>query len=304
MIRRACLTALLALTVSSAFGAPRYDHLYAFGDSYSDNGAGESFTKALSTQKVKDAQELPGSLYWKGRWSNGPTAVENVASALKVPLTDYAIGGAKSGNGNYYAWMQPSRDTGVFGQIAEHLNAAKAHKADPNALYFIFISANDFFEWADFSHPESIDVLSQNSVANIKKATEMLIAAGARHVMVVGSTDLSHVPAVVQGNQVKNAEEYQRILEQKLPEMLTTLAKAQHVSLIYFDHLAFSNKLRAAPDVAGFKNMDSPCQPTYPEVKAACGNPDTYYYWDEWHPTRKVHALAAEAMLETLKASR
>lgn len=304
MIRRACLTALLALTVSSAFGAPRYDHLYAFGDSYSDNGAGESFTKALSTQRVKDAQELPGSLYWKGRWSNGPTAVESVASALKVPLTDYAIGGAKSGNGNYYAWMQPSRDTGVFGQIAEHLNAAEAHKADPNALYFIFISANDFFEWADFSHPESIDVLSQNSVANIKKATEMLITAGARHVMVVGSTDLSHVPAVVQGNQVKNAEAYQRILEQKLPEVLTTLAKAQHVSLIYFDHLAFSNKLRAAPDVTGLNNLDSPCQPTYPEVKEACGNPDTYYYWDEWHPTRKVHSLAAEAMLETLKASR
>lgn len=213
MIRRACLAALLALTVSSAFGAPRYDHLYAFGDSYSDNGAGENFTRALSQQKVKDAQELPGSLYWKGRWSNGPTAVEDLAHALKVPLTDYAIGGAKSGSGNYYAWMAPSRDTGVFGKIAEYLKAADAHKADPNALYFIFISANDFFEWADFSHPESIEVLSQNSVANIQKATETLITAGAKHVMVVGSTDLSYVPAVVQGSQVKNATEYQRKLE-------------------------------------------------------------------------------------------
>lgn len=200
--------------------------------------------------------------------------------------------------------MAPSRDTGVLGQIADYLKAAEAHKADPNALYFIFISANDFFEWADFSHPESIDVLGQKSVANIRKATEMLVTAGARHVMVVGSTDLSHVPAVVQGNQVKNAADYQRILEQKLPNLLTTMAKAQHVSLIYFDHLAFSNKLRAAPDGAGLKNLDSPCQPTYPEVKPVCENPDSYYYWDEWHPTRKVHSLAAEAMLETLKASR
>ena len=304
MIRHACLAALLTLTASTAFGAPSYDHLYAFGDSYSDNGAGEAFTRTLATQKVKDAQELPGSLYWKGRWSNGPTAVEDLAHALKVPLTDYGIGGAKSGNGNYYAWMEPSRDTGIFGQIADHLKAAKTHKADPNALYFIFISANDFFEWADFSHPESIDVLSQNSVANIQKATETLIAAGAKHMMVVGTTDLSHVPAVVQGNQVKNATEYQQILEQKLPAMLTTLAKAHHVSISYFDHLAFSNKLRAAPDVAGLKDLDTPCQTTYPNVKPVCENPDAHYYWDEWHPTRKVHTLAAEAMLETLKASR
>lgn len=129
-----------------------------------------------------------------------------------MPLTDYAIGGAKSGSGNYYAWMAPSPDTGVFGQIADYLKATEVHKADPNALYFIFISANDFFEWADFSHPESIKVLSQNSVANIQKATEMLITAGARHVMVVGSTDLSHVPAVVQGGQVESAAQYQRIL--------------------------------------------------------------------------------------------
>jgi len=35
-----------------------------------------------------------------------------------------------------------------------------------------------------------------------------------------------------------------------------------------------------------------------------CADPDSHYYWDEWHPTRKVHSLAAEAMLETLKASR
>lgn len=82
------------------------------------------------------------------------------------------------------------------------------------------------------------------------------------------------------------------------------MAKDQHVSLIYFDHLAFSNKLRAAPDSTGLKNLDSPCQPTYPDVKPVCENPDTHYYWDEWHPTRKVHALAAEEMLETLKASR
>ncbi|MGH8394074.1 MAG: SGNH/GDSL hydrolase family protein, partial [Pseudomonas sp.] len=108
----------------------------------------------------------------------------------------------------------------------------------------------------------------------------------------------------VQGNQVENAKNYQQTLEQKLPVVLNTLAKTHQVSISYFDHVAFSDKLRAAPEVAGFKDLDTPCQHTYPDVKPVCENPDAHYYWDEWHPTRKVHALAAEAMLETLKSSR
>lgn len=299
MIRRACLAAVLTFCASTAFGASTYDHLYAFGDSYSDNGAGAAFTAQLVQQKVKDAQALPGDLYWQGRWSNGPTAIEGLAAGLEVPLTDYAVGGAKSGHGNYYAWMMPARDTGVLGQVADYLKVAKNHKADPKALYFIFISANDFFEWADFSHPESIEALSETSLANIRSATEQLIAAGAKHVMVVGSTDLSHVPAVVQGNQVEHAKKYQQLLEQKLPVVLASLGSS---TVTYFDHLAFSDALRANPVANGFKDLDTPCQVTYPDVKPACADPDAHYYWDEWHPTRKVHALAAQAMLNMLNA--
>ncbi|VVN69843.1 hypothetical protein PS720_00351 [Pseudomonas fluorescens] len=90
----------------------------------------------------------------------------------------------------------------------------------------------------------------------------------------------------------------------KLPSLLTTLARDNHVSIIYFDRLAFSNKLRAAPDVAGLTDLDTPCQAIYPDVKPVCESPDARCYWDEWHPTRQVHILAAEAMLETLKFSR
>lgn len=72
MIRRACLAALLTLSASTAFGVSNYDHLYAFGDSYSDNGAGEALTTRLAAQKVKEAQALPGPLYWKGALEQWP----------------------------------------------------------------------------------------------------------------------------------------------------------------------------------------------------------------------------------------
>lgn len=305
MIRRTGFAALLLVGgMASALGAPRYDHLYAFGDSFSDNGASETLTRSLVAQKVKDAQELPGPLYWQGRWSNGPTAVEVLAKALKTPLTDYAVGGAKSGNGNYYELMSEARDTSALGQIADHLAAAKTHKADPNALYFIFISANDFFEWADFSHRETLDRLSQTSLANIRQAVEQLAAAGAQHFMVVGTVDLVHVPAVVQGQQQAHAAEFQQALVRELPGVLDDLAKRLQVDIHYFDHRAFSDGIRAASGHAGLAHLDTPCQPTYPQAKPACANPDAYYYWDEWHPTRKAHALAAAAMLKTLQDDR
>lgn len=63
-------------------------------------------------------------------------------------------------------------------------------------------------------------------------------------------------------------------------------------------------KLRAAPASHGLKDLDTPCQATYPDVKPRCAEPAAHYYWDEWHPTTTIHGLAAEGMVEALKGDR
>ncbi|OLF55590.1 SGNH/GDSL hydrolase family protein [Pseudomonas chlororaphis] len=300
-MRKTLLAPLLALSLAAShcLAGPSFDRLYAFGDSYSDNGASERLTRDMLAHQIKDAQQLPGELYWQGRWSNGLTAVEVLAKRLDLPLADHAVGGAKSGRNNYYAWMTAYRDTGVSGQIDDYLAAAKG-QADPRALYFIFISANDFFEYADFGHQEPLDALAASSLEHIQAAVSRLAGAGARHFLVVGSTDLSHAPAVVAGGQSEQARHYQGILQQQLPPLLTAASQKLGVQISYFDHIAFSDQLRRQPAEHGLTQLDQPCQPTYPEVKPACADPDRYFYWDEWHPTRKVHALAGEAMAKVL----
>lgn len=304
-MRQILLAPLLALSLAagSCLAGPALDHLYAFGDSYSDNGASDRLTRDMLARQFKDAQPLPGELYWQGRWSNGPTAVEVLAQNLRLPLTDHAVGGAKSGRNNYYAWMTAYRDTGVSGQIDDYLANAKG-QADPRALYFIFISANDFFEHADFGHQEPIDELAASSIEHIRDAVSRLAGAGARHFLVVGSTDLSHAPAVVAGGQREQALRYQQRLQRQLPTLLATLSQQLAVRLTYFDHIAFSDRLRGQAAEHGLTQLDQPCQPTYPEVKPACAQPDGYFYWDEWHPTRKVHALAGAAMAKALDQDR
>lgn len=281
----------------AATAAP-IERIYAFGDSYSDNGASARLTREMLEKGVKDAQHLPGELYWQGRWSNGPTAVEVLAQRLDAQLTDYAVGGAKSGQNNYYAWMTPYRDTGVSGQIDQYLGALRGQPADSAALYFIFVSANDFFEHADFGRTQPLDQLAKDSVEHVLEAAGRLARVGARRFMVVGSTDLSVVPAVVTAGQVELARRYQQGVNGALPAQLAQLGKAQALDVTYFDHSAVSSQIRSAAGQYGLNNLIAPCQPTYPEVKSACATPDSYYFWDEWHPTRRVHALVGAAMAQ------
>lgn len=125
----------------------------------------------------------------EGRWTNGATAVEVIADNFGVPLTDYAVGGARSGNGNYYSWLDPFQDTGVFGQVEQFVTELAGQPADGDGLYFIFASANDFFEYSDFGLPGTLQELANQTVDNIGQSVSELSALGAKQFLVVNSSD-------------------------------------------------------------------------------------------------------------------
>ena len=274
--------------------------IFAFGDSYSDDGASFRLTEKLVKQEVEDAIELPGDLYWKNRWTNGPTAVEVLARQLQIELTNYAVGGAKSGRGNYYHWMDQHEDTGVLGQVEKFRMSLKGKSADPNALYFIFISANDYFEHVDYNLPGNTIDLADTAVGNICAAVATLARLGAQHFMIVNSTDLAKLPVVQASGQTGEAKEFQNRVNAELLTEVESLHTHLDITITLYDHLALSNKIWRNPSKYGISNLSIPCQPVYPEVKPVCKSPDTYYFWDEWHPTRRVHQIVGEVMAEEL----
>ncbi|MGB3654211.1 MAG: hypothetical protein WBA41_23795, partial [Rivularia sp. (in: cyanobacteria)] len=100
---------------AASFGS--ISQIYAYGDSYSDNGASFEISTQAVNAGVPDSFILPAEpaleLYdSEGRWTNGSTAVEVLSDQLGVGLTDYAVGGAKSGDGNYYSWLDSFQNTG------------------------------------------------------------------------------------------------------------------------------------------------------------------------------------------------
>ncbi|MBN0294736.1 GDSL family lipase, partial [Pseudomonas aeruginosa] len=89
--------------------------------------------------------------------------------------------------------------------------------------------------------------LAGSSVANIRAAVQRLGEAGARRFLVVSSTDVSVVPAVVVGNRVERAQRYLQAVNASLPIQLAALRNTRGLELSWFDHLTFSRHLRRHP---------------------------------------------------------
>ena len=143
-----------------------------------------------------------------GRWSNGPTAVEVLARQRCA--TGRPCGGRRQERSGQLLRLDERLPPGLAGQVDAHLATLDGKPVDGQALHFIFVSANDFFEHEDFAGEQPLEQLAGSSVANIRAAVQRLGEAGARRFLVVSSTDLSVVPAVVVGNRVERAQRCKR----------------------------------------------------------------------------------------------
>ncbi|MEM7727538.1 MAG: SGNH/GDSL hydrolase family protein [Cyanobacteria bacterium P01_A01_bin.45] len=275
--------------------------IYAFGDSYSDDGLSLEISTNAVNAGVTDSFILPADpelgLYDpQGRWTNGPTAVEVLSENLGVYLTDYAVGGAKSGDGNYYSWLDSFENTGLFGQIDQFSTELSGKAADSDALYFIFISANDFFEYADFGLPGTIEELATQTVENILEGISELSTLGAEQFFVVNSSDLGILPGTIEFGQAEEAALFTQEVNDLLPQELQAQEQELDVEIALYDHVDISNEIRSNPQNYGLTNIDDPYQPVFPIESPADSSPDEYYFWDEYHPTSRVHQIIGEDM--------
>ncbi|QFS51641.1 SGNH/GDSL hydrolase family protein [Nostoc sphaeroides] len=301
--------AFLCVSVNNAYAASfnSISRIYAFGDSYSDNGAALLLTTAAVNSGVPGAFIFPRVDVYDsdGRWTNNPglTSVEVLAKQENLQLTDYAVGGAKSGNGNLSTWLDKYQDTGFLGQIEEY-KAEVNRVADSKGLYFIFISTNDLLERFFNNQTGSVDALADAAVNNIAFGISQLAAIGAEQFFVVNSTDLAVLPLFEQYSQ--EAAKFRDGINKSLPGQLDTLNKELGVEVALYDHVAISNKIRSTPSAFGFTNINDACELLYTTggLEPGCSTPDNYYYFDEIHPTRRVHQIIGEDMsnfLETQK---
>ena len=178
-------TALGSLAQASSISA-----IYAFGDSLSD--AGNAYIATGGAE--------PAAPYKNGEFSNGPVWVQDLAKSLGLPPvtaslaggTDYAVGGAISGN-------LPFASAGL-GDLPSQLTAFQiAHPvANPTGLYTLWIGSNDIAAILATSTDRGAAALDVKAVVtNIDIAIATLAGDGAKDFLVLTVPDLGKTPAAI-----------------------------------------------------------------------------------------------------------
>ncbi len=267
------ITAVFLLVYAATPGrAQAPAQLVVFGDSLSDTG------------NSLVAAGLPQPPYVDGRWTDGPNWVDYFAPLAGFPApgaylrtggTNFAVGGATS---EYAA-----------GEVGAYI-AISGWRIPANNLYLLWVGANDFR--AGLAPSQTLDYISSEVVS--------LAFAGARRIVVLNIPDISLTPDVraAGGPTVAAAQTFVANVNASLPSRLALLSAVFGINVTSIDANATFVSVVNTPGAYGF--ADSIDAAFNPDTGVVQPNPDSYVFWDGFHPTTPVHRLAALAILNAL----
>ena len=261
--------------------------LIVFGDSLSDSGN----------------IPAPSPPYFAGRWSNGPTYADRLA--FRLGIGDALVPSAAGGTNYARSGARILGTNGLVEQVVTYLHDAR-FSADKRATYVVFIGGNDVRDGlvAAFGDP------AFNPAAFIDKRLAVLAATltglsalGARNIVVLGLPDLAGLPGLppqamplatfMCARFNAGAQRIVQFLDRR-PGRAAFVNVAAFFQFIVADALAGGARF-------GITNVTEPCLAIVNGMPVGlCANPDQYLFWDSIHPTRRIHDLLAEFVIESL----
>lgn len=262
----ACVVALgCALPPAVVSGEP-VEKLFAFGDSYTDSGAG----------------------YVDG---NGPTAIVYVAQDLGLPFThaadpaagdkglNFAVSGARTGEGEGRRIKDSLLSRGMQNQVGDFVGRVKAGKVtfDPKrTVFFIAGGLND----------RTLE--TSVTVANLTAVVRGLYEAGGRKFLIaVLPTKIPAFTAV--GERLNPA------LSRLPAELRAAFPDADIRSSRWGDYF---DAVMMEPAKYGISNTTDACagRALFDQDATPRGAPETYYYYHEGHPSTAVQRHVAHEL--------
>lgn len=262
-VARALVPVLLA---AAPLPAQPVETLFAFGDSYTDSGAG----------------------YVDG---NGPTAIVYVARDLGLPFThaadpdaagkglNFAVSGAQTGEGKGSRVKDAWLGTGMQNQVSDFAARVKAGdiRFDPSrTLFFIAGGLND----------RSLETAT--TAANLTAVVRQLHASGARRFLIaVLPTKIPAFAAVgIRLNPTLAA----------LPAKLSTAFPDSDIRSSRWG--AYFDAILEHPARYGISNTTDPCagRAIFDQDTTPRGAPETYFYYHEGHPSTATQRHVANEL--------
>lgn len=247
-----------------------------YGDSLSDNGNLYGATG-----------QPPSPPYFGGRVSNGPVAVEQIASALGVPLFDFAWAGATTGVGNHLDGGNAATMVTLPGMLTElAMTQASLAPLAGGGLFIVWGGPNDFLSPVPSdSYPNGVIT---RAVTDIVLLVTTLQSLGVQHILVPLMPDLGLSPrfqsqgAAVAAGATAITNAFNAALLSQLP-----------AGVSYFDTAAFLRAVVQNPAAYGLTNVSAPCLTGV----TVCGDPGKYLFWDDLHPTTAADSVLARNII-------
>lgn len=282
---RSCLALGLAISLPvAAASAKPFSALVEFSGALSDNG---------NFASVHGQDPAP---FYRGRTTNGLTAGEVMAArlGLKADPSMHLIG--KAGGTNFAV-----RDALAGGNGPDDLPAQldayltpRGGKADPDALYFVFIGGNDVLLAAVTPNDAASETILRNAVSGIESGIRRLVSAGAKKIFAPDFIDISTAPAFRAAGPGATARAARLSAEynQAFNAMLDRVEGELDFTLIRWNFDQFVRDVFQHADELGFSNTTDSC------VAMPQGQCDynRFIFLNEQFPTAKVHELIGTAL--------
>ncbi len=304
----AAASGALALSVPLAAQNRTFTNQYTFGDSLSDSGNIFAATSALGVP-------TPLPPYFQGRLSNGPVFTERLGQTLALVATtpptvrsslNFAFGGANAGG----AAALPASlgvQVGLFRQrgITPTRDDLFTVLAGPNDLVTTLAAPTTP------GNPAVLDGAGAAAAQAVAVNVQALIGLGAKNLVVLGVPNLGATPRALalggpggagaalglRGTNAFNAELRNRL------GAIAASPLAADVNLVYTDLQGVLDTIVTRYREFGFANASS-----YYLAPAAAGggvgDPNSYVFWDDIHPTARTHELLAGVVTEQLNPER
>lgn len=274
--------------------ASAYDSLVVFGDSLSDGGNVAAVVGADPGQVISGNGYVPSRPYASGTFSNGPTWVDGLASALGVDAGPSLLGGGNHAFGGAQTRDESGGSPSLLSQLGMYFDTTEG-VASADALYVLAGGGNNAraaLEAIGFGGAPIVRTTLITAVSyarDIGLMVDQLQAAGATDIIVWNTPNLGLTPAV----QSLGAEA--SFLGQTLASAMNGALErrlANEAGVRIFDLYGLVGNVVADPAAFGLVNVTDACGAPSLGCDAA-----TALFWDGIHPTATGQAMIADAMI-------
>ncbi|MBD2570303.1 SGNH/GDSL hydrolase family protein [Anabaena lutea] len=270
-----------------------FDNLVVFGNSLSDTGNVFEIFKNFDPQPFG----YPASpYYYQGRFANGPNWVDYLGSKLafsEESVINFAHGGAKAGEDVVFPGFENNPIPSVLTQIQQFTTENTNTPVSEDTLYIIWAGHNDFNFLAATADPVEV---AKNAATSIGDAITTLSSLGAKEIVVANLEDLKARPYINPANPTADGREFSIEFNNALSQEVNDLESSLNIDLSVVDIFSFNEEVQANPENYDFTNLTEPLIYITPGTV----NPDEYAYWDEAHPTTKLHQYISQTFENTL----